>query len=291
MQLLKATPAAAAPLHQESPIQQAPSAPLALKPSSATKLAKLGVSPAWTLKNPTFDILLSHYAPTHWGLMVSDARRAYTWVCPTVGALAELYGRPCPAMWMDEQVTHLFLTSQSRDASQAAAQVETFVDSFVGVTARYKLTEVMLFLARYKAGVYGGATFAFDARLVGQTFHREFLPDRQRELARIEEERITSEQQAERTLRAAHALSREAFESLAADAPIMLRLRINPHLTEPQLRQLTTALALPLDDRLTDALVERKPIEVSLPKSHLEWLVRLSAAGWLEVNDSWISIC
>ena len=220
--------------------------------------------------------------------MVSDSRRAYTWVCPTVGALAELYGRPCPAMWMDEQVTHLFLTSQSRDASQAAAQVETFVDSFVGVTARYKLTEVMLFLARYKAGVYGGATFAFDARLVGQTFHREFLPDRQRELARIEEERITSEQQAERTLRAAHALSREAFESLAADAPIMLRLRINPHLSEPQLRQLTTALALPLDDRLTDTLVERKPIEVSLPKSHLEWLVRLSAAGWLEVNDSWL---
>lgn len=246
------------------------------------------MSPAWTLKNPTFDILLRHYAPTHWGLMVSDARRAYTWICPTVGALAQLYGKPCPAMWMDEQVTHLFLTSQSRDASQAAAQVETFVDSFVGVTARYKLTEVMLFLARYKAGVYGGATFAFDARLVGQTFHREFLPDRQRELALIEEERIASEQQAERTLRAQHALSRQAFESLAPEAPIMLRLRINPHLTEHQLRRLTTALAIPLDDQLTDALVAGQPIQVSLPKSRLEWLVRLSSASWLTVTDSWL---
>lgn len=294
LQLLKAAPLhqeaapLAAPLHQESPIQPSPSAPLALKPSSATKLAKLGVSPAWTLKNPTFDALLRHYAPSHWGLMVSDARRAYTWICPTVGALADLYGKPCPAMWMDEQVTHLFLTSQSRDAGQAAAQVETFVDSFVGVTARYKLTEVMLFLARYKAGVYGGATFAFDARLVGQTFHREFLPDRQRELARIEEERIAAEQQEERTLRAQHSLSREVFEGLSDNTPIMLRLRINPRLTSEQLHRLTTALRLPLSEKLTDALVAREPIEACIPKRELESIVRLASAGWVEVKDSWL---
>lgn len=117
---------------------------LALKLSSSMQLAKCGISPAWGLKNPTFEAVMRNYSPANWGVVAQSARRAYLWVCPTVGALAPLFGPRCPVMWLDEQVTHLFLTSQSRDASAAAAQIEAFVSSFVGTVAEFKLTEVML---------------------------------------------------------------------------------------------------------------------------------------------------
>lgn len=89
---------------------------LALKLSSSMQLAKCGISPAWGLKNPTFEAVMRNYSPANWGVVAQSARRAYLWVCPTVGALAPLFGPRCPVMWLDEQVTHLFLTSQSRDA-------------------------------------------------------------------------------------------------------------------------------------------------------------------------------
>lgn len=190
---------------------------LALKLSSSMQLAKCGISPAWGLKNPTFEAVMRNYSPANWGVVAQSARRAYLWVCPTVGALAPLFGPRCPVMWLDEQVTHLFLTSQSRDASAAAAQIETFVSSFVGTVAEFKLTEVMLFLARYKAGVYGRSFAAFDVRNVGQTFHHEFVQQRRQELQAIEAEATAGRDGEERRLRTAHAVSREAYLRLQRD--------------------------------------------------------------------------
>lgn len=190
---------------------------LALKLSSSMQLAKCGISPAWGLKNPTFEAVMRNYSPANWGVVAQSARRAYLWVCPTVGALAPLFGPRCPVMWLDEQVTHLFLTSQSRDASAAAAQIEAFVGSFVGTVAEFKLTEVMLFLARYKAGVYGRSFAAFDVRNVGQTFHHEFVQQRRQELQAIEAEATAGRDGEERRLRAAHAVSREAYLRLQRD--------------------------------------------------------------------------
>lgn len=190
---------------------------LALKLSSSMQLAKCGISPAWGLKNPTFEAVMRNYSPANWGVVAQSARRAYLWVCPTVGALAPLFGPRCPVMWLDEQVTHLFLTSQSRDASAAAAQIETFVSSFVGTVAEFKLTEVMLFLARYKAGVYGRSFAAFDVRNVGQTFHHEFVQQRRQELQAIEAEATAGRDGEERRLRAAHAVSREDYLRLQRD--------------------------------------------------------------------------
>lgn len=181
------------------------------------QLAKCGISPAWGLKNPTFEAVMRNYSPANWGVVAQSARRAYLWVCPTVGALAPLFGPRCPVMWLDEQVTHLFLTSQSRDASAAAAQIEAFVGSFVGTVAEFKLTEVMLFLARYKAGVYGRSFAAFDVRNVGQTFHHEFVQQRRQELQAIEAEATAGRDGEERRLRAAHAVSREDYLRLQRD--------------------------------------------------------------------------
>lgn len=71
---------------------------LALKLSSSMQLAKCGISPAWGLKNPTFEAVMRNYSPANWGVVAQSARRAYLWVCPTVGALAPLFGPRCPVM-------------------------------------------------------------------------------------------------------------------------------------------------------------------------------------------------
>lgn len=262
---------------------------LALKLSSSMQLAKCGISPAWGLKNPTFEAVMRNYSPANWGVVAQSARRAYLWVCPTVGALAPLFGPRCPVMWLDEQVTHLFLTSQSRDASAAAAQIETFVSSFVGTVAEFKLTEVMLFLARYKAGVYGRSFAAFDVRNVGQTFHHEFVQQRRQELQAIEAEATAGRDGEERRLRAAHAVSREAYLRLQRDGG---RVGLKVWLRAAALSAGRVCGVAQLLDTCAEAMVSAagrgEALCVEVGVQQLPAVVRAESEGLFRVSDSWV---
>ena len=262
---------------------------LALKLSSSMQLAKCGISPAWGLKNPTFEAVMRNYSPANWGVVAQSARRAYLWVCPTVGALAPLFGPRCPVMWLDEQVTHLFLTSQSRDASAAAAQIETFVNSFVGTVAEFKLTEVMLFLARYKAGVYGRSFAAFDVRNVGQTFHHEFVQQRRQELQAIEAEATAGRDGEERRLRAAHAVSREAYLRLQRNGG---RVGLKVWLRAAALSAGRVCGVAQLLGTRAEAMVSAagrgEALCVEVGVQQLPAVVRAESEGLLRVSDSWV---
>lgn len=262
---------------------------LALKLSSSMQLAKCGISPAWGLKNPTFEAVMRNYSPANWGVVAQSARRAYLWVCPTVGALAPLFGPRCPVMWLDEQVTHLFLTSQSRDASAAAAQIETFVSSFVGTVAEFKLTEVMLFLARYKAGVYGRSFAAFDVRNVGQTFHHEFVQQRRQELQAIEAEATAGRDGEERRLRAAHAVSREAYLRLQRNGG---RVGLKVWLRAAALSAGRVCGVAQLLGTRAEAMVSAagrgEALCVEVGVQQLPAVVRAESEGLLRVSDSWV---
>lgn len=262
---------------------------LALKLSSSMQLAKCGISPAWGLKNPTFEAVMRNYSPANWGVVAQSARRAYLWVCPTVGALAPLFGPRCPVMWLDEQVTHLFLTSQSRDASAAAAQIETFVSSFVGTVTEFKLTEVMLFLARYKAGVYGRSFAAFDVRNVGQTFHHEFVQQRRQELQAIEAEATAGRDGEERRLRAAHAVSREAYLRLQRDGG---RVGLKVWLRAAALSAGRVCGVAQLLGTCAEAMVSAagrgEALCVEVGVQQLPAVVRAESEGLLRVSDSWV---
>lgn len=232
---------------------------------------------------------MRNYSPANWGVVAQSARRAYLWVCPTVGALAPLFGPRCPVMWLDEQVTHLFLTSQSRDASAAAAQIETFVSSFVGTVAEFKLTEVMLFLARYKAGVYGRSFAAFDVRNVGQTFHHEFVQQRRQELQAIEAEATAGRDGEERRLRAAHAVSREAYLRLQRDGG---RVGLKVWLRAAALSAGRVCGVAQLLGTCAEAMVsaaERgEALCVEVGVQQLPAVVRAESEGLLRVSDSWV---
>ena len=66
--------------------------------------------------------------------------------------------------------------------------IRLFAASFAKETSIFKLSELMLFFARYKAGKYDNSYYSFDTRRIGNAFFKEFLPERQRELDRITKE-------------------------------------------------------------------------------------------------------
>lgn len=57
----------------------------------------------------------------------------------------------------------------------------------------YKLTELMLFFARYKAGKYDNSFSSFDARRIGNAFFKEFVPERNYELDAIHRRTVQEE--------------------------------------------------------------------------------------------------
>ena len=85
------------------------------------------------------------------------------------------------------QITALFGSSSNKDV-ELACEIKLFSDSFASQVGIYKLSELMLFFSRYKAGVYDNSYSTFDTRRIGAAFFKEFLPQRLSELRRIQRE-------------------------------------------------------------------------------------------------------
>ena len=100
------------------------------------------------------------------------------------------YGRGEAANWIDIQVSALFGASPKTD-KELSNGIGIFADTFAAEVRTYKLSELMLFFARYKAGVYDNSYATFDTRRIGNAFFKEFVPQRVQELAALERRRDT----------------------------------------------------------------------------------------------------
>lgn len=121
------------------------------------------------------------YNPVHWGYAASNPYKAYTAICPTLGEMDVIYGNGEAANWIDMQVSALFGASSKTDKALADS-IGLFSDTFAAEVRTYKLSELMLFFARYKAGVYDNSYATFDTRRIGSAFFKEFLPQRNMEM-------------------------------------------------------------------------------------------------------------
>jgi hypothetical protein len=136
------------------------------------------------------------FSPNNWGYAAGNVTRAYAAQCPTLSQYAERFGHQCAADWVRIQMLALYGSSSS--ASKGVADgIPLFCASFAAEAGSYKLSELMVFFARYKAGRYDKSFATFDCRRIGNAFFREFLPDRTEELYRIEMGRKRSERLAE----------------------------------------------------------------------------------------------
>lgn len=133
------------------------------------------------------------FSPDNWGYVSQNPERAYKAQCPTLLQYDSLYGEGSSDLWVEIMVTGLFGASSSREKGNANG-IRIFCQSFAAQVKCFKLSELMLFFSRYKAGRYDNSYSSFDARRIGNAFFKEFIPERNNELDRInrnaEQERI-----------------------------------------------------------------------------------------------------
>lgn len=153
----------------------------------------MSVSREWAMKNNSLSKLFANYSPANWHHLPKLGKDIYTRECAALGALRELYDCDgASAAWIEVQVTGLFL-SAANDNTTLLDGLSIFADNFAESASQYKLTELMLFFSRYKAGCYDNSFTTFDPRRIGLAFHKEFLPERERAIGKMVSDKQASD--------------------------------------------------------------------------------------------------
>lgn len=124
------------------------------------------------------------YSPANWAYVLNNAEKAYTADCPTLWDIFDSFGREYAELWIMQQVLALYGASSSKELGIVDG-IKIFSQAFSSQVKTYKLTELMLFFARYEAGRYDASFSCFDTRRIGSAFFREFLPERRNEITVI----------------------------------------------------------------------------------------------------------
>lgn len=132
------------------------------------------------------------FSPNNWGYTLSHPDKAYMADCPTLVDYEQIYGEGVSADWIYLQVLALYGSSGNKEKGIADG-ILLFAQSFAQEVKTYKLSELMLFFARYKAGKYDNSYASFDARRIGNAFFNEFRKERNNELDKINRERMQKE--------------------------------------------------------------------------------------------------
>ena len=103
---------------------------------------------------PTYDALAKAYSPSLQGLLLADMEKAYSEKSPTLADIGRMYHPDVPVLWVKTQLTALDLVTQTKEGADADA-LQEFSELFVRQYPYIKLTEFLLFVARFKLGRYG----------------------------------------------------------------------------------------------------------------------------------------
>lgn len=119
-------------------------------------------------------------------ILLDDLRKAYSDKSPTFTDINSIYGVDTASLWVETQITGLDFTSNTKESGDANA-IEEFSTLFVRHYRWVKITEFLLFIARYKLGIYGKFYGYFDVISIGDAF-KKFLKDRILELGKLQNE-------------------------------------------------------------------------------------------------------
>lgn len=136
--------------------------------------------------------LKTTYSPTHLPYVLAHPSEAYAADCPTLARVISVQGEAVGSVWVQEQLTVVFGLSANRDTAMADS-LHFAAETLAAAFAPFKLTELMLFFARYRAGRYDKSYSTFDPRRIGLAFHKEFLPERAGEQGIVERHRQQEE--------------------------------------------------------------------------------------------------
>lgn len=132
---------------------------------------------------PSFSTFSEAYSSSLSPILLDNLRKAYSDKSPTFYDIDAMYGIGSAAVWVETQITGLDFTSQTKESGDVKA-IEEFSRLFVRYYNWVKITEFLLFIARYKLGVYGKFYGCFDVISVGDAF-KKFLKDRNHEYGQV----------------------------------------------------------------------------------------------------------
>lgn len=113
-------------------------------------------------------------------VLLSNIEKAYSEKSPSIGDLDRMYGNGSSSLWVKTQVTGIDFVSSTKESADTNALNE-FAQLFSRQYGHIKLTEFLLFIARFKLGRYGKFYGYFDMLTIGEAF-RKFLRERSYEI-------------------------------------------------------------------------------------------------------------
>lgn len=132
------------------------------------------------------DDFLAMFNPSKQVEFTRDLTRAFCGKTPTLGLLAKAFGCNARDNWLDIQITELAAFSGCKD-KLTDHQIQSLID-IVGEEYGYlKVTELMYFFRKFKAGAYGKFYGAVDPLTITCAL-RDFCDDRKAILDKIAQE-------------------------------------------------------------------------------------------------------
>jgi hypothetical protein len=142
----------------------------------------------WLEKWKTPSDIERQFSPIKWEYAMRNPQKAYDADCPTLASYDIVYGEKAAIDWIHIQILALFASSNCKDVGIADG-IRLFAHSFAREAAPYKLSELMLFFGRYRAGRYDNSYASFDSKRIGNAFFFEFLKERSYEIDKVEREK------------------------------------------------------------------------------------------------------
>lgn len=125
--------------------------------------------------------------------LLTRPEKAYFSDTPTFAVYAQAFGFPSLVLWVKTQLLELDLFTEVKvdaDNDTLSGAARLFAHNYGWV----KLTEFLLFMARFKLGYYGKFYGYFDPIAIGEAF-LSFLKQRSIEIDRLECERKTKQRE------------------------------------------------------------------------------------------------
>lgn len=132
------------------------------------------------------------FSPANWGYTLNHVNEAYQADCPTLLQYDEVYGEEASVEWVKIQLLALYGASNCKDIGIVDG-IDLFARAFAGDVKTFKISELLLFFARYKAGRYDNSFASFDSKRIGNAFRFEFLKERNYELDKIIKAQVQEE--------------------------------------------------------------------------------------------------
>lgn len=123
--------------------------------------------------------------------LLNHTEVAYFSPAPTLGLVVSAYGWDAAVLWLKVQILSIDRyngTTKDCDLDSISEAATLFARKYSSL----KLTEFMLFFARFKLGFYGRFYGAFDPIALGEAFRR-FLGHRAKEIGEMERRRCRPE--------------------------------------------------------------------------------------------------